>query len=75
VQTVVRDLFTAATAADIISSDAFGALVYRLSEHCSAFGTTPRAIFNQAINPMDLTYCSNADNAAAFLAAKVRDLS
>jgi hypothetical protein len=60
-------------AADVTQSDAFGALAHHMSLYCGAHGVTPYAVL-QLLNPSDLAYAPNADNPAAFLAAKVRDL-
>ena len=68
------DVFDEDQAHEIINSEAFGALVYRIREHRDATGDTPADVFD-ALDEDDLKFAADrADNPAAFLAAKIRDL-
>lgn len=73
VRYVVRRKLPKGVAETIIGSDAFGALVYRLREYCDESPTNTLISAFRALNG-DLQLCGEADDPAAFLAAKVRDL-
>jgi hypothetical protein len=73
VRDAVRAAFDGDTSELIVDDDAFGALAYRVKEHCKHTGDTPDEVFTQ-IDEDALEFVPEADNPAAFLAAKVRDL-
>lgn len=58
----------------ITQSEAFGALVYRIREYCAANDDTPRALLG-SLDERHLDFAPDADDPAAFLAAKIRDLA
>jgi hypothetical protein len=74
VEAALRRLYGPLNAESIINADAFGALVNRIAQHGLAHPGTPLAIL-QAIDAGDRDFAIHgADEPAAFLAAKVRDL-
>lgn len=70
VMELVRDLFTEDRAGQIIESEAFGALVYRIN----VSGFTPGEVFQKLDEDMLEFTEEGATDPAAYLAAKVRDL-
>jgi hypothetical protein len=73
VRYVIRRKLPNGVAEAVIGSDAFGALVYRLREYCNESPTNTLITAFRALDG-DLQFCGDADDPAAFLAAKVRDL-
>lgn len=69
----VRDVFPADVAQQIEASDAFGALAYRVLQRVAATGQTPTRVLRD-LDPSDRAFASRANEPAAFLAAKIRDL-
>lgn len=69
----LNDLFEPDTVTEIVRSEAFGALVYRIREYCAAHDDVPRALLG-ALDERHLDFVPDADDPAAFLAAKIRDL-
>lgn len=60
-------------AAEMTTSEAYGALVYRLRQHCEATGDQPAQVLDE-LGENALRFARHADDPAAFLAARVRDL-
>jgi len=73
VSDAVKALFPADVAHEITTGEAFGALTYRLSQHCHDTGNTPGRALEQ-IEAGDRAFASRADIPAAFLARKVTEL-
>lgn len=69
----IREIFTAQAAGQMQGSDAFGALVYRVRERAAATGLSPVEVLRE-LDADDRSFALRADDPAAFLAAKVRDL-
>uniref|UniRef100_UPI0037C7A700 hypothetical protein n=1 Tax=Amycolatopsis benzoatilytica TaxID=346045 RepID=UPI0037C7A700 len=69
----LRTLFPADVAEEIEQGEAFGALAYRVRERATEYGQAPADVLG-AIEAGDREYAGRAENPAAFLAAKVRDL-
>lgn len=70
----VRDRFEEERAEEIIDSEAFGALVYRVREYCEISGQDPSYAF-EALTEDDVEFAAEeADNPAAFLAKKISEL-
>jgi len=74
VSDLIHDLFTEDRAAQIVDNEAFGALVYRVKEYCSINGTGPKYAFDQLDEDSLEFAAEDADNPAAYLAARIRDL-
>jgi hypothetical protein len=55
---------------EIASSDAYGALKYKVIQRCQDTGETPRQVLN-SISPRDRAFAPNANNPAAFLASRI----
>ncbi|GAA3435619.1 hypothetical protein [Kutzneria kofuensis] len=70
----LREVFSAEFAAQVHGSDAFGALVYRIQECAAATGLSPVEVL-QALDADDRAFALRAQDPAAFLAAKVRELN
>lgn len=72
---VLRELFRddPEVVDEISTSEAFGALIYRVRQHCRTTGDQVIDVF-RALDDDALDFTCNADDPAAFLAAKVRDL-
>lgn len=69
----LRALFPDDVAAAIEEADAFGALVHRVRERAREYDHTPAEVLG-AVDEEDRAFAGRADEPAAFLAAKVRDL-
>jgi hypothetical protein len=70
VTSIIRDKFPE-RAQEILDSEAFGALVYRVKEHDVP---EPSRLFD-ALTEDDVEFADqDAENPAAFLAARIRDL-
>lgn len=74
VRPVLVEMFEEHTVTEILNSDAFGALVYRVRQHCHVTGDQVADVF-RALDDHHLDFAPDADDPAAFLAAKIRDLS
>lgn len=66
-------LVGADVADEMTGSEAYGALVYRLRQQCEKTGASPAEVLATLEDDV-LGFVERADNPAAFLAAKVRDL-
>lgn len=74
VSDLIRDVFPEDRAEEILGDEAFGALVWRVREHCKIHGTDPEYAF-ELLDEDDMEFAvEGADNPAAYLAAKIRDL-
>ncbi len=69
----VAAVFTPGVAETVTTSDAFGALAYRLREHHDSTGAGPRAVL-AGLDPDVLDFAARADDPAAFLASRVAQL-
>jgi hypothetical protein len=69
----LREVFSVEFATRVQASEAFGALVYRIQERTAAFGVSPALVLRE-LDPADRAFALRAEDPAAFLAAKVRDL-
>ena len=61
------------TATAVTNSEAFGALLYHVREHTDLFGCTPLETL-QKLSDDALWFAGQADEPAAYLAARIRDL-
>lgn len=69
----VRELFTEKRADQIIQDEAFGALVWRVKERL-CYCDHPSCVF-EMLDEDDMEFAADgADNPAAYLAARVRDM-
>lgn len=73
VKAAVREVFPVDVAQQIEASDAFAALVYRVEQQAAATGQTPAQVLH-SLDSDDRSFAGRANEPAAFLAAKVRDL-
>ena len=69
----VRAVFPPELADATEDSEAFGALIYQVRQRAAATGRTPVQVLRE-LNPDDLAFAAYANEIAAFLAAKIRDL-
>lgn len=69
----LRALFPDEVAEEIEQAEAFGALAYRVRERVTEHGQAPADVL-AAIDADDREYAGRANEPAAFLAARVRDL-
>jgi hypothetical protein len=70
---VLIETFDEHTVTEILNSEAFGALVYRVRQHCRVTGDQVADVF-RALDERHLDFVPDADDPAAYLAAKIRDL-
>ena len=69
----IRDRFDVDRAEEIIGDDAFGALLFRVKEYCRVNECNPSDAFD-SVSDDDIEFAAeDADNPAAFLAARIRD--
>ncbi|MFC9250634.1 hypothetical protein [Amycolatopsis thailandensis] len=73
VKDALRGQFPAELAKEVERADAFGAVVYRVREFAREHDLAPFEVL-AAISPEDKEFTGRADDPAAFLASKVRDL-
>ncbi|QFU90944.1 hypothetical protein [Amycolatopsis sp. YIM 10] len=64
------DMFRGALLLEISSSDAYGALKYKVLQRCQATGETPEQVLD-SISYADRTFAAEANDPAAFLASRV----
>lgn len=57
----------------IVESDAFGALIYRVKQHTRTTGCQVVDVF-RSLDEDQIDFARDADDPAAYLTAKVRDL-
>jgi NTP pyrophosphatase (non-canonical NTP hydrolase) len=73
VRAAIGGMFPPGVARQIISSDAFGALAYRLGQHAQDTDATAEQVLGE-LDLGDREFAARADDPAAFLARKVAEL-
>lgn len=73
VRSAVREVFPRSVAGQVEEADAFGALVHRVRERAQLLDKAPCDVLRE-LDDNDLWFTGEADEPAAFLAAKIRDL-